>query len=475
MLVQFTGVAYMLTRCINNSKGHEFRNRHRFGLSRAPWTLLALILLLTCSVTAQGAPPNFVIIMADDMGYADASCYGNTAYTMPALDRLAREGMRFTDFHSSGTVCSPTRAGLLTGRYQQRAGIPGVVYAGFDQNRHHGLFPSEVTFPERLNLQGYTCGVFGKWHLGYDKRYNPVHHGFDRFHGYVSGNIDYISHFDRMEVADWWQGLELVAEEGYSTHLISKHAGQFIEQNRDRPFCVYVAHEAPHSPYQGPNDPPVRGPDKQKPVGKTDIPRAYREMMEEMDRGIGEVVETIDRLGLGENTLIFFLSDNGGTPSGSNGPLRGFKGQVWEGGHRVPAVARWPGRIPAGVVCEQTAISLDLMPTVLELAGADVPRGHQLDGVSLVPALLREDSLGERKLFWQYNEKRAMRDGPWKLVVGEKGMTEPALFHLGNDLGENDDLATTQSQRVERMVAEIETWYEEVLDGATQQPEKAEE
>ena len=186
----------------------------RCPISHLAGVLLTILLVPTSVGGAEPTPPNFIIIMADDMGYGDASCYGNRAYAMPALDRLAREGMRFTDFHSSGTVCSPTRAGLLTGRYQQRAGIPGVVYAGFNQNRHHGLFPSEVTFPERLKLKGYICGVFGKWHLGYQKRYNPVHHGFDRFRGYVSGNIDYISHFDRMEVEDWWQGLELVPEEG---------------------------------------------------------------------------------------------------------------------------------------------------------------------------------------------------------------------------------------------------------------------
>ena len=442
----------------------------RCPISHLAGVLLTILLVPTSVGGAEPTPPNFIIIMADDMGYGDASCYGNRAYAMPALDRLAREGMRFTDFHSSGTVCSPTRAGLLTGRYQQRAGIPGVVYAGFNQNRHHGLFPSEVTFPERLKLKGYTCGVFGKWHLGYQKRYNPVHHGFDRFRGYVSGNIDYISHFDRMEVEDWWQGLELVPEEGYSTHLISKHAVRFIEENKNRPFCVYVAHEAPHSPYQGPNDPPVRGPNKQKPVPKSDIPRAYREMMQEMDRGIGNVAAAIDRLGLGERTLIFFLSDNGGTPNGSNGPLRGFKGQVWEGGHRVPAIARWTGRIPAGSVCDQTAISLDLMPTMLELAGADVPSSHHLDGTSLAPVLLNQKSLGPRKLYWDYNGRRAMRDGPWKLVVGEKGANSAALFHLGNDLGEKNDLATAQSQRVDSMLADLEAWYADVLDGATQQP-----
>lgn len=465
----------MITIRVNNLDGRLFTRTGMHRLAPLAWSLAAILLSLAGVAWSQAAPPNFVIIMADDMGYGDASCYGNRAYETPAVDRMAREGMRFTDFHSSGPVCSPTRAGLLTGRYQQRAGIPGVVNAAFDRNRHHGLFPSEVTFSERLKLKGYTCGIFGKWHLGYHKRFNPVHHGFDRFRGYVSGNIDYISHFDRMEVEDWWDGLELVPEEGYSTHLISKHAVEFIEQNQDRPFCVYVAHEAPHSPYQGPNDPPVRGPDKQKAVPKPDIPRAYRQMMAEMDRGVGEVIDAVDRLGLGENTFIFFLSDNGGTPNGSNGPLRGFKAQVWEGGHRVPAVARWTGRIPAGSVCNEMAISLDLMPTILELSGTDLPAGHKLDGKSLVPVLLEEKPLGPRKLYWDYSGRQAMRDGLWKLVVAEKGLKVPALFNLADDLGEKNNLASAQSQRVESMLADFDAWHTDVLTGATHQPERPQE
>jgi len=415
--------------------------------------------------------PNIVLIMADDMGYGDASCYGNTVYQTPAIDALARQGMRFTDFHSSGTVCSPTRAGLLTGRYQQRAGVPGVIYAGFDQNRHHGLFPAEVTFAELLRQAGYATAIFGKWHLGYQKRFNPVHHGFDRFRGYVSGNIDYISHFDRMHVEDWWAGLELVPEEGYCTHLITKHAVEFIKQNKDRPFCVYVAHECPHSPYQGPNDPPVRGPNKRKPVAKTDIPRAYREMMQEMDRGIGQVVATVDQLGLAERTLVFFLSDNGGTPNGSNGPLRGFKGQVWEGGHRVPAVARWPGRIESGALCVEPRISIDVMPTMLELTGAKLPGGHKLDGTSLAPVLLEGRPLDERALFWDYRGRQAMRRGPWKLVTGEKGLEEAGLYNLHDDLAETHNLAEEFPQRVKSMLKSIAAWKKDVNTGATVQPE----
>jgi len=423
--------------------------------------------------------PNLVVILADDMGYGDASCYGNTAFATPHLDALAADGMRFTDFHSSGAVCSPTRAGLVTGRYQQRAGIPGVIFADPKQNRHHGLHTREVTFAELLQKAGYATAVMGKWHLGYQKEFNPRHHGFDRFRGYVSGNVDYLSHYDRMGIYDWWDGLETVREEGYTTRLITKHAVRFIEENKDRPFCLYVAHEAPHSPWQGPLDPPVRGPDAApgNAVRGDEIQRAYREMIQEMDTGVCQIVSTLERLDLAERTLVFFFSDNGGTPVGSNEPLRGHKGQLWEGGHRVPAIAWWPGHVEAGTTCDEPAMSLDLMPTLLALAGVEVPEGHKLDGASLLPALLDRRSLGERTLFWSYRDKLAMRRGPWKLVVtppsrkGRRSGEAVELYNLADDLGETHDLAEQFPDRARAMREAIRAWEAEVATGATRQPE----
>jgi len=410
--------------------------------------------------------PNFVIVLADDMGYGDSSVYNGWIKT-PHMERLAAEGLKFTDFHSSGVVCSPTRAGLMTGRYQQRAGVPGVINADPRVAAHHtGLQTTEVVFPKLLKAAGYTCGIFGKWHLGYTKNYNPLHHGFDRFHGFVSGNIDYISHHDRMGVYDWWDGLDHVQEEGYSTHLITKHALKFIEDNKDRPFCCYVPHEAVHSPYQGPDDPAIRGPNR-APRPKSEPKEAYRQMMKAMDDGLGAIVATLKRLGLAENTLVFFFSDNGGTPRGSNAPLRGHKGTVWEGGHREPGIAWWPGRIKPGTVTDQLAISLDLMPTMLELAGAAVPEGHKLDGVSLVPLLLEGKSLGTRQLFWN---GKAMRDGQWKLVAGGRGAKGVGLYDLSKDIGEQHDIADQHPERVKAMLAAVEGWKTDVATGATQQP-----
>ena len=415
-----------------------------------------------------GRKPNFVIILADDMGYGDSSVYGGWIKT-PHLEALAAGGLKFTDFHASGAVCSPTRAGLMTGRYQQRAGVPGVINADPKTSAHYrGLNVSEVTFPKLLKKAGYTSAIFGKWHLGYTRNFNPLHHGFDRFRGYVSGNIDYISHYDRMGVYDWWEGLQHVKEKGYATHLITKHAVKFVEDNRDRPFCLYVAHEAVHTPLQAPGDPPGRGPDRA--AGKRPARSAketYTRMMQEMDDGVGEVVAAVRRAGIAANTLIFFFSDNGATRLGSNAPLRGNKGSVWEGGHREPAIASWPGRIKPGAATDQLAISLDLMPTMLELAGAAAPEGHKLDGVSLASLMLDRKPLGRRKLFWN---GRAMRDGQWKLVCDGKGSKGVTLYDLSKDIGESSDLAGEQPQRVRRMLAAIEAWKRDVAAGATPQP-----
>jgi len=268
-------------------------------------------------------------------------------------------------------------------------------------------------------------------------------------------------------VYDWWDGLELIEEPGYVTHLITKHAVRFIEEHKAEPFCVYIAHEAVHSPYQGPDDPAQRGPDARKNRSRPiDTKTAYRRMMEEMDRGVGDVLAVLERLELADNTLVFFFSDNGANPRGSNAPLRGFKGSNWEGGHREPAIARWPGRIKPGTVCAELCITLDVMPTMLALAGASVPEGHKLDGVNLAGVLLDAKSLGTRQLFWN---GRAMRDGPWKLIVGGKGQVGVGLYHLGDDIGEKDNLAAKHPDRVAAMLAAIARWKEDVETSATLQ------
>lgn len=436
-------------------------------------SLLATFVMVQNLWAEQTRRPNVVIILADDMGYGDAGCYGSEWLKTKNIDQLAREGIRFTDFHSSGTVCSPTRAGLMTGRYQQRAGIDGVVYADPQRNRHHGLQSREIVLAELLKEAGYVTGIFGKWHLGYRPVYNPVRHGFDIFRGYVSGNVDYLSHVDGTGVADWWHNDELTVEEGYSTHLITRHAVQFIERNHDRPFLLYVAHEAVHSPYQAPNDAPVRAIGRKRipEAERQDIREAYQQMMTEMDNGIGELLSALRQHDLERDTLVFFFSDNGANRNGSNGPLRGFKGSVWEGGHRVPAIVRWTGHITPESVCEATAMSIDLMPTILAVTNVTAPPDHQLDGVNLLPLLTESTPLSERSLYWEYLDKSAVREGRWKLVVSGEAQSEPQLFDLIADLGEQQDLAAMQPGRVESMLGRLQEWQHAVHTGATVQPD----
>ena len=351
-----------------------------------------------------GAPPNVGVIMADDFGYGDIGPYGGWIDT-PRLDRMAREGMRFLDFHSSGNVCSPTRVGLMTGRYQQRVGIPGVLFANPARPSHHdGMAAGELTLAEALGPRGYATGIYGKWHLGYRARFNPVRHGFDEFRGFVSGNIDYHSHVDTMGRADWWRDDEPSTEAGYVTHLVTKHALRFIERHRDRPFFLYLPHHAPHYPFQEPDDPADRAVGGEfDPRGSVaDRRRAYRDVVREMDAGVGEVLDALKAHGIADRTLVWFFSDNGGAQWGSNGPLRGLKATDWEGGYRVPSIAVWPGRIPAGTESNQLASTLDVMPTLLSLVGTRAeppPPGNAgamtlpaLHGVDPSPVLLRRGS-----------------------------------------------------------------------------------
>ena len=451
----------------------ETHRRQRVDVTWPRRTCIALGVLVVASfATPLGfgleRKPNFVVILADDLGYGDIRPFGGWIDT-PHLEKMARQGLRLTDFHSNGAVCSPTRAALMTGRYQQRAGIAHVVTVKL---RHHGLQPHETTFARLFQEAGYRTGIFGKWHLGYRVKYNPIRHGFDEFRGYLSGNVDFFSHVDQAGTYDWWRQDELVKEPGYTTHLITKHAVDFIRRHRDRPFCLYVPHEAPHYPYQGPHDQAERsvGGTFRSHGSRPDKRAAYEEMVVAMDQGIGEILAVLTELELDTETFVFFCSDNGATKLGSNGPLRGVKGTLWEGGHRVPAIAWWPGRIQPGS-SDQLTMGFDLMPTLLSLAGISKSVERPMDGVDLSSLLLRGDKLEDRRVFWQHKNQQAMRDGNWKLVrTLQEGDVVSRLFDLSSDVAEANDVAGQHHDRVVAMQKTLDRWFTHVTRGATQQP-----
>ena len=425
--------------------------------------LVTAIVCLVVSLAASGDQRlNIVLIMADDLGYGDLSCYGSDFIQTPHIDALAKNGVRFTDYHSNGAVCSPTRAALMTGRYQQRTGVEGVITA--KSHREVGLPLKEVTIAEVLRDAGYSTAIFGKWHLGYDiKKFGPLRQGFETFEGFVSGNVDYFNKIDQEGHKDWYIGDELKHVEGYVTDLINDGAvdwiGQHVKKNTDKPFFLYLAHGAPHYPMQGPNDKGFREVGKIIREIPDDVKGTYKAMIESMDEGIGRVVAELDKQGLRDNTLIIFTSDNGQATryGGSAGPLRGGKGTVYEGGHRVPMVMHLPVVFKGGKVNDELMIGMDLFPLITYMAETTPPKDLVVDGAHPL------EPVGERTLHWVHGKNHAIRQGDWKLVM--KGNKDLELYNLKDDLGEKNDLAQQQPERVKTMREAHEAWLKQMREG----------
>lgn len=405
--------------------------------------------------------PNIVLIMADDLGYGGLGCYGNTLLSTPYLDSLAANGIRFTDFHSNGSVCSPTRAALLTGKYQQRVGMEGVIYVK-GPTREVGLDPEETTIADLLRDAGYATGIMGKWHLGYDTVFNPLNFGFDEFHGYVSGNVDFHSHYDNAGIYDWWHNKDTVHEDGYVTDLITEHSIDFITTHRDDPFFLYVPHEAPHVPFQGRTDTAYRYPNRtftyHGPV--KDQARAYVDMVEAMDEGVGAIMQSLRQHNLEEKTLVIFISDNGAESFGHNGPLNGAKISLLEGGHRVPAIAYWKGRIAPGIT-DATSMSMDWLPTFLSLAEVEQADDLQLDGQDLSAVLLKQANLPSRHLFWKYRQQKACRKDQFKLLITEQ---DTQLFDLQTDLREQTNISANHPDQLQELATALVNWENEMQE-----------
>tara|TARA_R110002049_G_scaffold47596_1_gene136844 strand:+ start:95684 stop:97045 length:1362 start_codon:yes stop_codon:yes gene_type:complete len=415
---------------------------------------------------------NFILIMADDLGYGDISCYGNTSINTPNIDKLASEGIRFTDFHSNGTVCSPTRAALMTGKYQQRTGVSGVITAA--NHRDVGLAIDELTLADELKKYGYTSAIYGKWHLGYAPEFNPTLQGFDNFKGFVSGNVDFHAHIDQEGYSDWWEGTDLRDEEGYTTDLITQYGIDFIKENNPsetgKPFFLYLPHEAPHYPYQKRNDEAVRnvGVRGTKPIPQDSIPHVYKEMVEVMDEGIGRIMQTLKETGLDQNTIVIFCSDNGASKNGNNGHLKGFKTEVYEGGHRVPAIAWYPSEFKGGTIIDEPVMTMDFLPTFLDFIG-EKPESEVIDGISIKSLLLMGKSPPKRDLFWSFKNGNAIRSENWKLVsIAEAGTKKIELYDLSEDVGEENNMAVLRPDLVNVLQQKLKNWQKKVHEGVVE-------
>ncbi len=426
--------------------------------------LIPMSLALSLVAAVAGAPnqPNIVVILVDDLGWFDVG-HDELAIDTPHLDKLSTQGTRLTQFYASASICSPTRAALLTGRYPHSVGMPQLA----NTTSHNGHPPraldhDAITIPEALKPHGYTSALIGKWHLGFTPKNWPRTHGFDEFWGSLIGTPGYY------DVHETYHNETPIKVTGYFTDQITDHAIDFVERNQNQPFFLYLAYNAPHYPLEAPFDlvKKYRHPKRFYDDGLFAI---YAAMVEQLDTGIGRVMATLDRLSLAENTLVIFCSDNG--PSAewnsyglaganiSNGPLREHKFSHHEGGVRVPFIARWPGHIPAAATQTGPAITMDIMPTILEAAKISPSADNEVHGKSMLPLLSGQPEESERTLFWENRNNGAVLRGRWKLVH-QYWNERPYLYDLDNDLSEEHDLSAEHPKITAELLEQHRRWRE---------------
>jgi arylsulfatase A-like enzyme len=458
----------------------------------------ALIALPGCSGIpkrhAGNRPPNIVLIVSDDQGYNDLGCYGGTEIKTPNLDRLAAGGTRLTSYYVTWPACTPSRGSLLTGRYPQRNGTYDMFRN--DLVDHDYLYPKdeyaiswemiggmdtrEVLIPRVLKKAGYVSGVFGKWDLGQLHRFLPLQRGFDEFYGFTNTGIDYWTH-ERYGVPSMYRGNEPTTEDKgtYATDLFRREALKFIEKNKDRPFFCYVPFNAPHgaSNLERPR-PGVQAPleyicahygqyDPKEANTRRSKRMRYMAAVTYMDEAIGRIMGLLEKHDLQDNTIVIFFSDNGGSGSGDNTPLRGGKSRMFEGGLRVPCIVRWPGVVPAGSVCNEFLNSMDIFPMLCNAAGIQAPRGVKLDGFDMASVLAGKRKSPRKEMFWQRRGDKADRVGNYKWVDSSRGS---GLFDLSSDIGEQHDLSKEKSEVLNMVKSRFAAWEKRMAEAEPRGP-----
>jgi len=400
--------------------------------------------------------PNFIFILADDLGYADLGCYGGRSGCSPVLDRMAADGLRFTQGYANSSVCSPTRFALATGRWQHRlrGGADEPISGRVRGNPVLGLPPSHPTLASLLRDAGYATALVGKWHMGYPPHFHPLKSGYQEFFGSLSGGFDYFTHCDTAGVHDLWDGESEIHRQGYMTDLLSARAVAYLRLRRKEPFLLSLHYSAPHWPWETRADEAeAKRIEKIWHVDGGSL-AVYQKMIHHMDEGIGKVLAALPDP---QNTLVVFTSDNGGERFSDTWPLVGKKMDLLEGGIRVPYIVRWPSRVKAGGVTEQHAITMDWVATFLEAAGAKAHPGYPLDGLSLLKVLENPAASFARDLFWRmkHRRQRAVRSGDWKYFASEDG---EFLFNLAVDARERANYGKREPARLAELRARYVAW-----------------
>lgn len=420
--------------------------------------ILLLIFIFKTAISLSQTKPNIIYIMADDLGYADLSCYGRKDYQTPNLDKLAAAGVKFMNAYAAAPVCTPTRTAFMTGRYPARTPV-GLREPLVDTTI--GLSPDYASLPALLKKAGYETYLVGKWHLGFASHYSPIKNGFDYFYGFHGGSIDYFSHTDPKGNNDLYENDQPAPKDGYMTDLLSDKTIEIIRNHHSKPFFISVMFNAPHWPWQGPGDKPYPDTMRWRSGGS---PAIYAAMVKSMDEAVGKIIDALDQQKLSSNTVVIFASDNGGERFSDNGIYKGSKMQLWEGGIREPAFMKWTGKIRPGSMTNQVTTTMDWTATILSLAKATSDPKFPLDGIDIMPIVTGKKKEVDRTLYWRLFQRanyKAMRSGKWKYLRDEKG--NEYLFDLSNDPSEKYNLKEKQQHIFENFKMQYTGWEKTVL------------